>query len=136
MKEVKALAPHCLTHQGIDLRACGAVGELGELQLDMAFQHERIDTLHLVSHGAERDSARDIRGAIHILCATVEEQKTMRLERDVRLRCRLIVDDGAMRVVSGNGIETDIAEEGLLSAEPRELLVDAYLCLTSRFRQA
>ena len=140
VEEVQAFAPHRLTRQGIDLRACGAIRKLSQLQLDMSLQHQGIDPPHLLGHGTERQGTRDIRRAILILRATVEEQQTVRLQWDVCLGGCLIVDDSAMRVVSGDGVETDVAEKGLLGTQSRQFLVDAHLrlssCLDSRLEPA
>lgn len=85
VEEVQTFAPHRLTRQGIDLRACGAIRKLSQLQLDMSLQHQGIDPPHLLGHGTQRQGTRDIRRAILILRATVEEQQTVRLQWDVCL---------------------------------------------------
>ena len=102
---VQSLAPQGLTGEDVKLRTAGARGELAEFYLDMAFQHEGVDALLLFRQGAEGNGAGDVGGAVEILCAAVEQQEAFWLQRYIRLRSGLVMYDGTMSLIAGDGVE-------------------------------
>ena len=94
----------------------------------MPLQHEGVDAPLLLRERAEGDGAGDVGGAVEILRPAVEQQHPTRLQGDVGLWGGLIVYDGRMLAIAGDGVEGDVAEERLLGAQRCQLLVDGYLC--------
>ena len=125
---VQSFAPHILACQDVDLRATCTTGELTEFYLDMTFEHEGVDLLLFLRQWSEGNGTSDIRRAVEILRTTVEQQHAFGLQGDIRLWRSLIVHDGSMSAVSGDGIERDVTIERLLSPETRQFLVDGNLC--------
>ena len=105
MQIVQSLAPHSLTCQDIELSAAGATGELTELHLYMALQHQRVDMALFLGQRTEGDSTRDVRRTVLVLCATVKQQQALRLQGYVRLGRCLVVNNGAMFAVSCYRVE-------------------------------
>jgi hypothetical protein len=126
MKIVKPLAPHILSGKDVDLSAAGAGRELTELYLDMAFEHKGIDTTHLFCERPESNGTGDVRGAIEILGSAVEQEQALWLQGDIGLWGSLIMHNGAMSLISGDGIKGDVTIERLLSTKSGKLLVDSY----------
>ena len=120
----QSLAPHGPLGEHVELRAADARGELGQLYLDVAFQHQRVDAAHLVGQRSQGDGAGDVGCAVHILCAAVEQQQSLRAQGHVGLLSGLIVHNGPVLSIGRNGIERDVAIERLLSAQGRQFLVD------------
>lgn len=104
------LAPHAFPGQSIQLSARCAIREFGEFQLDMSFHHQRIDVLHLLCHWSERYRTGDIGGSILILRSGIYQNQTFRLENNIRFRRRLIVNNGAMCLITGYRIKGNITE--------------------------
>ena len=122
MQIIQTLAPQRLTGEDVNLGSAGSCGKLTEFYLDVSFQHKGIDPFLLLSERTEGDGAGDIRCAIEILCPTVEQQKTFRLQRNIDLWRCLIVNDGAVGLIASNRIEGKAAIEGLLGAKRFELI--------------
>ena len=131
MQIVESFAPHGLAGQNIHLRTTGSRGELANLQLNMAFQHKRVDMLLVIADRTQRDGACNVGRSVLVLRATIEQQQSMRFQRDVGLGRGLIVHNGPMGTISGDSVETDVAEQGLLSSQTGEFLVNGYLCLAA-----
>ena len=83
----------------------------------MALQHQRIDPLHFLRQRSEGNGTGDIRRTIEILRTTVEQQQPAGFQGDIRLWCRLIMNDGPMRPIARDGIKGDTPEERLLSTK-------------------
>ena len=132
MKIIHTLAPHSLTPQGINLRTTGTIRKLAQLQLDMALQNQSIDLALLICQRTERNSTRDIGGAILILGAAVKQQEATWFYHRVCLRRRLVVHNSSVRTITGDGVEADILEQRLGSTQGCQFAVDAHLCLTAR----
>ena len=83
----------------------------------MTLQHQRINVALAVADVAKSYCTGDIRRAVAVLCATVEQQQAFRFELNVAERRRFVVNDSRMVGVSGDGVERDVAEERLLGAQ-------------------
>ncbi len=119
--------PHSISGEDVELCAAGAVGEDGCSEANVAFEDESVVAPFLVGEGSEGDGAGDVGGAAVVRCAAVEEQQSAGLQRYVGFGGGLVVDDGAVGAIAGNGVEGDVTEARLLGAQGGELAVDAYL---------
>ena len=97
----------------------------------MGLEDEGEDAALLVGDGAEGYGAGDVGGAVEILCSAVEQQQSLGSQGNVGLGCGLVVDDGSMLLITGDGVERDAAEEGLLCPEGCEPLVGGDLGLSA-----
>ena len=129
MQIMQAFTPHGTLGKHVELGAADAGRELGQLYLYMSLEHQGIDMLHLFSQRAKGNGTGDVGSAVEILGAAVQQQQSFGLEWDIRLGRRFIVYDSAMIAIAGNGVEGDIAIEGLLSPEGGQLAVDGHLRL-------
>ena len=126
---VVPLCPHILARQGVELCAAGTVGEGQHIELDVSFQHERIDASLLFGQRSECDSSRDVGRTVLILRATVYEQQPLRLQRHVGRLGGFVVHDGAVLLVGSNRVERDVAKQRLLAAQFIESPCDAHFRL-------
>ena len=99
----------------------------------MSFQHQRIDVLHLLCHRSERYRTGDIGGSILILCSGIYQNQTFRLESNIRFRRRLIVNNGAMCLITGYRIKGNITEKMLLCTKRSKFAVDGNFSLSTSF---
>ena len=124
---VQSLAPHRCPCQDVNLRAAGPTGEFAQLYLDVPFQHQRIDQLLLVGQRSEGNGASDVGRAVQVLRTAVEQKQSVRLQGNVGLGRRLVMDNGSMCAVARNRVERDVAVEWLLGAQCRQFPVDGNL---------
>ena len=132
MQVVQSLAPHILSGENIHLRAGSAAREDAPRELNVSAQHQRVDVSLLVANGSEGDGSRDIGGTVEELRTAVEQQQPLGKHGDISLGCRLVVDDGTVRLVAADGVERDVAEPLLLGTQGRELPVEGHLRLPTR----
>ena len=109
--------PKRATCEAIDVDAAGAGREPRRRDGDMALEHKRVVPPHLFGGRPDRDGSRHIRGAVAILAARVDQVQRSRLQRLVRLRCRPVVHDGAVRARAGNRVEAQIFEQARIPPE-------------------
>ena len=137
---VESGLPQGLTRNGVELRASGTIGKAEHLQVDMPFQHQRVDAPLLVSQRTEGNGAGNVCRAVLILGAAVDEQQSPWLQGRIGRWRRLIVDNGAMGLIARNGVERQAAIQWLLTAQLFQFPADADLRLTtsldSRFQPA
>ena len=65
------------------------------------------------------------------MCAAVKQQQTFRTQRGVGVGCSLVMDNGTMSLVGGNGIEGESLIERLFGTQTGKLSVDAHLRLSA-----
>ena len=75
----------------------------------MAFEHQGVDSFLLLSKWAECDGASDIGGAIKVLGSAIKQQEAFGLKWDICIWRSLVVNDGAMSLITRDGIKRDIA---------------------------
>ena len=97
--------------QRIELRAAGAGGEARGAERDVALQHQGKMLFHVGRGRADGDRARDIRGAVGILAARIDEIELAGSELAVGLGARAIMDDGAVGSRAGDRAEREIAQQ-------------------------
>ena len=131
VQEVGPFAPHCLAGQHVELCAAGALGKAGTGQADVSFEHERVVASFVVGRFAQGDGAGDVCRAVGILCAAVEQEQAFGCEGFVGLGCSLVVHDGCVFLVAGDGVEADAPEERLLGTAFVELAVNAHFRFVS-----
>lgn len=78
--EVHALAPHRRACHRIELRARRRTWKAEVLQRQVTLQHQRVDVALAVADVAKSYCTGDIRCAVAVLCATVEQQQAFRFE--------------------------------------------------------
>lgn len=81
----------------------------------MSFQHQGIHPALLLCQRTEGDGTGDVRRTILILRPAVQQEESFGLQHRVSLGCRLVMHDGTMRLIAGDGVEGETAVEGLLS---------------------
>ena len=74
MQIIQPLVPHGRTCQRVQLCATSPGWKLAELQLNVPFQHQRIDMALLCREWPQCYGAGNIRRSILVLRATVEQQ--------------------------------------------------------------
>ena len=84
-----------------------------------------------VGDGSEGDGAGDVGGAVDVLCAAIEQQQTFGTQGCIGVVGGLVMDDGTVGLIGGDGVEREALIEGLLGAQGGELAVDAHLGLTT-----
>ena len=122
---VHAALPNGHTGQHVQLGAARAFGEHGLCQGDVPLQNQGIIFFLFLRQRAEGNGAGDVRGAVQILGARIEQKEAFGFQRDVCFRRSLIVHDGAVRAIACDGIETLAHVERLFGAEGVQFLVYA-----------
>ena len=84
--EIDAGLPQELPRQRVELRAGGAVGKYRARDRDMAAQHAGEAVAHLRRRLADRDGAGDVGGAVFILRAGIDQQRSPGAIRRLVLR--------------------------------------------------
>ena len=110
---VKSCLPQRTACKVVDGRPGASIVEFRCTEIQIAAQHPSIHLLLLLRQNPAGKGPRDIRGSLQILSAGIHQQEASGLERNVCLRCRLIVHDGTMGTKARDGIEAD-SEEMLL----------------------
>ena len=87
----------------------------------MTLEHQREHPLLLLTHRAEGDGAGHIGGTLPVVGAGVQQQQSLRVQGHVRLRRGIVVDDGAVGAVAGDGVKAQIQKIRLLGAEGGQL---------------
>ena len=90
----------------------------------MALEYKGVDLLLQIGKRSEGDGTGNVCRAIEILGTTVEQQHTLGLQGDICLWGGLVVNDGGMGAVAGDGIEGDIAVEGLFGSQRGQFLIN------------
>ena len=130
----QAVFPQELTCQHVELRARGARGEDGRGKGDVTLHHQGEVGALLRRRRAQRDGARDVGGAVEVLRARVDEQQVAVAHGHVTLGRGLVVDDGAVGAVAGDGAERLVKEQRHGLAVAVENL--AHACLGEGFALA
>ena len=102
---VKSCFPQVFSRHGIKLCAACPFGKLEQLQLDVPFEHQSIYAAFLFGDGAKGYGSCNVGGTIKILCTRIKQQQSLSLQRHIRFRSSLIMHDGAVRPITGNGIK-------------------------------
>src|SRR5699024_8239918 len=118
---VQADLPEWLAREGIELAAAGALGEARRGEGDMSLQHPGIALPHLRAGLADHDGAGDVRRAVEVLAAAVDQIEFARLQLSIAFRRDPIVDDRAVGTRAGNGVEGEVAEMVALGPEASQL---------------
>lgn len=71
--EVVPLLPHSAARSIVEFQSGSADGETSRRESNVAFQYERVHSPLLVCERSARKRPRDVRSAVYILCAAVEE---------------------------------------------------------------
>ena len=113
--------PQRMARQHVDLRSAGALRKADARHADHALEHAREAVLHLRRRFADDDRAGDIRRAVEILPAGIDEENLVLLDRQVRGIIDAVMRDRRMRPGAGNRIERQILQLAARRAELREL---------------
>ena len=73
VSEVVSLLPHSAARSVVEFQSGSADGETRRRESNVAFQYERVHSPLLVCERSARKRPRDVRSAVYILCAAVEE---------------------------------------------------------------
>ena len=79
-------------------------GKQGTGQADVSFEHERVVASVRRRSFRQGDGAGDVCRAVGILCAAVEQEQALGCEGFVGLGCSLVVHDGCVFLVAGDGV--------------------------------
>lgn len=71
--EVVPLLPHSAARGIVEFQSGSADGETSRRKSNVAFQYERVHFPFLIGERSARQRPRDVRSAVYILCAAVEE---------------------------------------------------------------
>ena len=96
------------------------MGEPGGGQRQMALEHQREHPLLLLGNRPQGDGAGHVSGALPVVGAGVHQQQPLRMQGYVRLRRGVIVDDGAVGAVAGDGVEAQVQKVRLFRPECRQ----------------
>src|SRR5712672_787186 len=91
--EVEALRPQELAREGIELRAGRPLGKNRAGDRNMAFEHASEAVAHLRGRLADGDGAGDIRGAVLVLGAGVDEKELARCDESIARGRDAVMDD-------------------------------------------
>src|SRR5262249_2513026 len=118
--EVEALRPQELAREGIELRAGRPFGKDGAGDRNMAPEHAGEAVPHLRGGLADRDGAGDIRGAILVLGAGVNEKEFARCDEAIAFGRDTVMDDCPVRPGAGDGRERYVLEQPGVAAKAFE----------------
>src|SRR5262245_55429256 len=88
----------------------------------MALEHAGEAIAHLVRWRTDGDGAGDVRGAIEILRAGIDQVELARLDPAIGGLGDAVVDDGAVGAGAGDAVEAEILEQLVLAAEGGEAI--------------
>ena len=124
MAEVVAFLPQGTARCQVELRARRTGGEDKACQRDVGLEHEGVDVALFGRGGPQGEGAGDVGGAVLILCSAIEQEESFGSKRAIGFGCGFVMNDGAVVGIAGDGVEANVAEEGLLGAERGEQAVD------------
>src|SRR5690606_14092199 len=104
--------PQELPRQSVELRACGAGRESLHGEADVALEDARIAVLDLGGCFAGTDpyGAGNVRGAVGVLPARVDQIDAPRLEFAIGLLAYPVMDNRAVRASARNRVEAQVAK--------------------------
>ena len=120
--------------QHVELIAAGALGEDRKLQVNVPLEHQRIVVAQLLRRRTiERDGAGDVGRPVVVLRTGVEEKGPLWLDLGAGVRHRVVVDYGAIGIISSDGGEAVVEVAVALGAEAGQDRIDLILrrCLTT-----
>ena len=118
---VHPLLPQRQPGQNIQILPAQALREPGRSQPQMTLQHHRIGPAFLLRQRPQRDGTGDVRGSLQIVSAGIRQTEAAGLQRHIRLRRRLIVDDGSVGAEGHDGVKAWPQIVRLLSPEALQL---------------
>ena len=122
---VDAHIPDRAAREDIQTDARHALQKLGVRQIQHAAQNGGEMLLLFVRHRAEREGAGNIRRALQILAAGVDEQQVARLELRVALRRGAVMHHRGVGAIGADRVEARGDEVLLFLAERQQLVADA-----------
>src|SRR5690606_34347980 len=102
---VDAVRPQELPRERVELPALSALREAGARQRDVPAQHLRVATAHLGRGRTDADHAGDVRGAVEVLAAAVDEIEVAFGQWQRALGPHGVVRAGAARAERGDRAE-------------------------------
>src|SRR3984885_8407517 len=83
----------------------------------MALEHEGEISAHVRTRRADGERARDVRRAVLILAAGIDEKKLARRNAPVAAAADAVMHDGAVRSGAGNGRKRNVLEQSGVAAK-------------------
>ena len=117
MQEIISFTPHTLSSYSIQLCSRCSVGEFNQFQLNMRFQNQGINMLHLLRYRSQSNGTGNISSTILVLNSRVYENQTFRLQNDICFRSCLIMNYCSMLRIAGYRIKRNISEQFLLCTQ-------------------
>src|SRR5262249_58564833 len=101
--EIDPRLPQIAAREGIELGAGRGVGKYGARERNVALEHEREARAHLRSRLTDGNGAGNVRGAILILAAGIDEEQLAGHDRAIGARRHTIMHDGPVGPRACNG---------------------------------
>ena len=110
MGKVAARLPQGDTGQRIEIDAARAPGKSRRRNGDHALEHQRELAAHLAGRLAHRQGAGDVRCAVLVLGAGIQQEQFALAQQPVGIAVHPVMDDRAVRAGAGDGVEGDVLQ--------------------------
>src|SRR5262249_60351942 len=100
-----------LTREGGELGASRTLGEDRARNRDMALEHAGEAVAHFGGRFADRDGAGNVRGAVLVLAAGIDQKQLARRNDAIALGRDAIMDDRAVGTGAGDGWKGNVLEQ-------------------------